>query len=165
MIVCLDVYYAPGGVTTAGVGLKDWPDEGPWFERTLEDPTPPEAYVPGAFYRRELPYLCRFLTELPFEPRIVVVDGHVWLGEKRPGLGWHLYTALHERIPVVGLAKNAFAGASATPVCRGESQRPLFVTTIGMPLEEGVRGIETMAGPYRMPNVLKRVDFLSRHRV
>ena len=46
-------------------------------------------------------------------------------------------------------------------VVRGESKKPLLVTSTG-DLDEAARAIATMAGPYRVPHLLKRVDQLVR---
>ncbi|MFY0538676.1 hypothetical protein [Nannocystis pusilla] len=46
-----------------------------------------------------------------------MIDGHVWLGPDRPGLGVHLHRALGEAIPVVGVAKNPFRGRPRARCC------------------------------------------------
>ena len=96
---------------------------------------------------------------------VVIVDGYVWLGDgTKPGLGAHLYQALGERTPVVGIAKTKFKGAdSASEVIRGKSTRPLFITAAGMSLEVAAEHVRWMHGRYRMPTLLKRVDSLCRN--
>ena len=56
---------------------------------------PVAAYVPGQFYRRELPCLLAVfgLVRQPLE--IILIDGYVWLdAQGMPGLGGHLFDAL-----------------------------------------------------------------------
>ncbi|WP_245872852.1 hypothetical protein [Deinococcus planocerae] len=83
--------------------------------------------------------------------------------EQRPGLGWHLWEALAGRVPVIGVAKSRFHGTPGeTEVFRGTSRSPLFVTSVGLPLEEAKGDIRGMAGAHRIPTLLKEVDRLSR---
>lgn len=95
--------------------------------------------------------------------RVILIDGYVWLGAGRPGLGAHLYQALSQRTAVVGVAKRRFHGAGdALPILRGTSQAPLFVTAVGIDLAEAAANVQRMHGPHRIPTLLKRVDRLSR---
>ena len=93
---------------------------------------------------------------------LLVVDGYVHLDpEGRPGLGAHAHEELV--IPVIGVAKTAFRGAThAIEVRRGGSDRPLYVTAAGLPVEEAAGMVWEMAGPHRLPDALRRVDALSR---
>ncbi|MBL9016016.1 MAG: endonuclease V, partial [Myxococcales bacterium] len=90
----------------------------------------------------------------------VVIDGYVWLGPDRAGLGKHL----HDRIglPIIGVAKTSFAGAVATEVVRGESAQPLYITAIGIDEATAAANVRDMHGPFRLPTLLKRVDSLAR---
>jgi deoxyribonuclease V len=64
---------------------------------------------------------------------------------------------------VVGVAKTAFQGSTfATPVTRGTSARPVFVTARGMDVAEAARLVAAMHGPHRIPTLLGRVDRLAR---
>ncbi|MEO0604320.1 MAG: hypothetical protein AAF211_22990, partial [Myxococcota bacterium] len=92
----------------------------------------------------------------------VIVDGHVWLGEARPGLGHYLHEALDRRVAVVGVAKSRFVGGYATEVLRDGTTRPLYVTSVGLPIAEAAAKVRGMHGPFRMPTLLKRVDTLTR---
>ena len=161
MMACLDVAYRPEPVA-ACLLFTAWEDAAPaaeWVVR-LDEAAP---YVPGEFYRRELPALLRALATAP-ELEAVVVDGYAWLGEGHPGLGARLYEALGGKVPVIGVAKTAFRSAEgvAVPVLRGESQRPLFVTAAGMDAQSAADGVRRMHGPHRLPTLLKRVDTLCR---
>jgi deoxyribonuclease V len=120
-------------------------------------------YEPGAFYRRELPCLLGVLARGP-RPDIVVVDGYVWLGGDRPGLGAHLHAAIGG--VVVGVAKTRYAPATdAIAICRGRSRSPLFVSAAGMSAEDAASHVAQMYGPYRVPALLKQVDALARFSV
>lgn len=164
MIACLDVDYRTDVAYAAIVGFHAWTDARPATEAVVKV-TPVEPYVPGEFYRRELPCLLRALKEVP-PADIVIVDGYVWLdGPAKPGLGAHLYEALTPQVPVIGVAKTAFRNAhDVDEVYRGASQRPLFVSTVGMPLNEAAQHIRTMHGANRIPTLLKRVDQLARQK-
>ena len=120
-----------------------------------------EAYEPGAFYKRELPFLLAVMQSLP-APDAVVIDGYCWLGSERAGLGARLYQALEESCPVLGVAKTAFHGSPGLPVLRGASRSPLYVTSCGLAPQEAARKVQLMHGSFRIPMLLKRVDQLSR---
>jgi deoxyribonuclease V len=47
-------------------------------------------------------------------------------------------------------------------VHRGGARKPLYVTAAGLPVAEAAELVAEMAGPYRMPDALRRVDRLSR---
>lgn len=161
LIACVDVDYRGDIAVAAGVWFRGWSASEAEIEvvTTLNEVAP---YQPGAFYLRELPCLLAVLARGP-AAAVVVVDGYVWLGPERPGLGAHLYAALGERTVVVGVAKSRFAGATgAVPVYRGNSRSPLYVTTAGVSAEEAAGWIAEMHGPYRIPALLKRVDRLAR---
>jgi deoxyribonuclease V len=163
VILCVDVDYRSDCAVAAGVGIRAWPDAEAALERAVRIPGAPAPYEPGAFYRRELPPLRALLDALGDLPAVVVVDGYVWLGEGRPGLGAHLFEALARRVPVVGVAKEAFAGnALALPVLRGASRRPLYVTAAGLDARSAAADVARMHGPGRAPSILRRVDRLAR---
>lgn len=168
MIACMDVdYREEGGAVAACVLLRDWADASPAAELVRRIATV-EPYVPGQFYRRELPCLLAVLGDAPSPPTVAVVDGYVWLGaadaERHPGLGAHLYRALDGKVPVVGVAKTRFEGAEsvAVPVLRGGSASPLYVTAEGIDLATAAAHVRAMHGPFRLPTLLKRVDQLCR---
>lgn len=179
-LVCIDVDYRASSVVTAALAFEAWESDKASFEVVSCSDEAPAEYVPGSFYERELPYVLTGLAglaqaaglaglgesaELPEAAlaRAVIIDGYVWLGAGRPGLGAHLYEALGRRIAVVGVAKRRFHGAGdAVPVLRGTSQVPLFVTAVGIDLAEAAEGVRRMHGAHRIPTLLKRVDRLSR---
>jgi hypothetical protein len=62
-------------------------------------------------------------------------------------------------------AKPRFGTAThAVQVLRGRSARPLFVTAAGMPPAQAASLIRTMAGPFRLPDALRRADALAHTR-
>jgi deoxyribonuclease V len=63
---------------------------------------------------------------------------------------------------VIGVAKSLFPGAPATPLLRGDSQRPLYVSATGVDLASAADNIRRMHGPHRLPTLLKQVDGLCR---
>jgi deoxyribonuclease V len=163
MIVCLDVQYTGAGATIGCVELGEWTDARPLREQALRSAAAPAEYVPGQFFRRELPYLLHALTAIaPAPAPIVVIDGYVWLGPERPGLGAHLHEALGGGTIVVGVAKSPFAGAPALPVLRGRSARPLHVTAAGIEVERAAAAVASMHGRHRIPEMLRRADRLAR---
>jgi deoxyribonuclease V len=121
------------------------------------------AYRPGNFYERELPAIRAVLARTdPVD--LLVVDGYVDLDPAgRPGLGAHVYADLGR--PVVGVAKTFFRTAThAVPVRRGTSQRPLYVTAAGLPLDAAAALVAGMHGATRIPTALGAVDALARDR-
>jgi deoxyribonuclease V len=166
MLIAVDVQYAELAAVTAAVGFIDWSDPASTLECVLRAKITPEPYEPGAFYKRELPFLLEAvgLVERHHRIEVVVVDGHVWLREGQPGLGARLHEALGAQRAVIGVAKAAFPGGSAVPVLRGGSSRPLFVTAAGMNAHEAAELVRGMGGPHRVPTLLKRADQLARER-
>jgi deoxyribonuclease V len=157
-LACLDVDYRNGGAQAACVSFQAWTDAIPSRETVCSVDSVPD-YQPGEFYLRELPCLLAVLERLPTRPDLLVVDGYVWLGPERPGLGAHLFQAVG--LPVIGVAKTAFR-CEAAEVYRGESRKPLLVTSQGIEIEAAAKAIESMHGPFRLPTLLKRVDQLCR---
>ncbi len=167
-IAFLDVHYKDAGARAACALTESWEAESP-VSTYVQDIETVEPYEPGNFYRRELPCLLSVLRLLPALPATIVVDGYVWLSSgDRPGLGARLYDALGRGTSVVGIAKTAFAGvescASVVPVFRGTSQNPLFVTAVGMEPGIAAQCVSRMAGKYRIPDIVRIADRLSRSR-
>jgi deoxyribonuclease V len=121
-------------------------------------------YVPGEFYRREMPSILTLIKAIKTELlEVLVIDGYVDLAKDRPGLGRHLSQALHADLPIIGVAKNRFNGSDAhVEVLRGTSKKPLYVTSCGMAVDRAAECIRSMHGQFRIPTMLKRVDRLAR---
>ena len=166
MILAFDTYYFDGSAKTACLAFGHWADAVPLglYSETL---TGIEAYQSGAFYKRELPCILSLLHKMQLQenPEAIIVDGFVYLDDHgKNGLGAHLYEALQGQVPVLGVAKTNFASVEENKrhVLRGQSLRPLYITAIGITLEEAALLIENMHGAYRIPTLLKMLDSLSR---
>jgi deoxyribonuclease V len=164
MLACVDVDYRAMSAVAACVLFRAWSDadSADVLVQTIDNV---EAYQPGQFYRRELPCLLSVLATVSEPLETIVVDGYVWLGERTPGLGAHLYEALRWRVPVVGVAKTRYAGAPAEEVQRGGSRRPLYITAAGIDPRTTARYVQSMHGAYRIPTLLRRVDQLCRQEI
>lgn len=160
MIAFVDVGYHDDGALAACVVAERWVDDQP-FETCVAKVAEVAPYEPGQFYLRELPCLLAVLGHVRAKVTTIVVDGYVFLDGDRPGLGYHLHEAV--RVPIVGVAKTAFHGVTSTvPVTRGESNRPLFVSAIGVDVDDAACQVAAMHGRYRMPTLLRRVDRMTR---
>jgi deoxyribonuclease V len=121
----------------------------------------PGPYRSGEFYLRELPPLRAVLADQA-GLALIVVDGSVDLDPHgRPGLG--AYVQAEFGAPVIGVAKTRFATAThAAQVRRGQSDRPLYVTAAGLTIAEAATLVSEMAGPFRIPDALRKADLLAR---
>jgi deoxyribonuclease V len=163
MIACVDVDYREQGAVVACVVLQSWlaSEAVAEYVHRVEDVA---QYVPGAFYKRELPCVLAVLERVVERVHLVVVDGYVVLDEHGTlGLGGHLHAALGGAVGVVGVAKTPFRGnGAAIEVLRGDSARPLYVTALGVEPLVAAGDLRRMHGRYRLPTMLKRVDRLCR---
>ena len=166
MIVALDVCYDDlGGACVGLIAFKQW-DAEKAVSATITMLDSVADYEPGIFYKRELPCLLAAIAEYKEPITTVVVDAYVDLDESgRAGLGRHLYNALGQRVPVIGVAKTKFKD---TPLhwelLRGESRNPLRITAAGVSIEQAKLWVRSMHGKYRMPTLLTLVDNLCRGR-
>ncbi len=118
-----------------------------------------DEYIPGQFYKRELPGILSILELIDHTAiNLIIVDGYVFLTPDRKGLGHHLYEHLDQKIPVIGVAKKFYVGTEATEVFRGKSSKPLYITSAGIDMDSSCHLIKTMKGDYRMPDILKELD-------
>jgi len=165
LIFAFDTYYNDNEAHTVCLGFENWADPEATLE-LAEDLKIPDEYVSGEFYKRELPCILSLLKQIRLQENdTIVVDGFVVLDDTgKWGLGGHLYEALGQKTPVVGVAKNNFATLNILKkeVYRGESQKPLYITCLGMELEQAARLVASMFGEYRMPDILKRLDQKTR---
>lgn len=173
MILAVDVHYFEGRdlARASAVLFEKWTstDTSHVDSRDTRGLAP---YEPGHFYKRELPCILPLVRGIiairatSREPvRTIIVDGFVDLGDE-PGLGRHLFNALAAEaeanpLTVVGVAKNPFEGAAPVPVLRGKSDQPLYVTATD-DVDGAVAGVKSMAGPHRIPELLRKVDLLAR---
>lgn len=167
MLLALDTQYDDDAdrAWTGSVRFQSWTDQHAVREARCEH-RGLAPYRPGHFYLRELPCLRPVVeAELARAPiTAVIVDGYVDLADERPGLGRHLYRAFDGAFEVVGVAKSPFRGARAQALLRGRSQRPLFVSST-LSNDAATERVRTMAGAFRIPDLLRRVDHLARGRV
>ncbi|HNY29869.1 MAG TPA: endonuclease V [Fibrobacteria bacterium] len=158
MNLAMDVQYGSDRAAVAGILFQDWADDRPFEILTTVESSFGE-YEPGAFYKRELPCLLALLQKCRYRLETIVVDGYVTLSDDKPGLGMHLHRALEGAVAVVGVAKTRYQGISADhEILRGASARPLFVTSMGCPLELAKERILSMHGEHRIPFLLGRAD-------
>ena len=161
MKLAVDAYYAGSKAKVVGVLFENFSDEKSLkiISKAVDGVAP---YESGSFYKRELPCIVSLLQDLDVRDiSLVVVDGFVYLADEgRYGLGGHLYERLERRVQIVGVAKLPFKGSCkfVREICRGSSKRPLFVSAIGMDIDEAARLVKGMSGEFRIPNLLKILD-------
>lgn len=161
MMIAIDVHYREDFAKAISVEFMDWEQDLPdKINETHINEV--EEYVSGEFYRRELPCILKILEKSPLEQvKLIIVDSYVTLNnEGKKGLGMYLYEELDGRIPIVGVAKKEFLSITKNvrKVYRGKSKNPLFVTAVGIDLDEASQRVENMAGAYRMPDLLRILD-------
>jgi deoxyribonuclease V len=162
MKLAIDTHYFEEFAITAGIGFEEWKSDIECSRYRIKDRITSE-YIPGEFYKRELPGVLSLLKEVPWLPEIIIIDGYVTLGEGRIGLGGHLFNALGGKVPIIGVAKKLFVGNdTAIPLLRRSSKKPLFITSLGIEVADASAYIASMAGQYRIPTILKAVDSLAR---
>ena len=163
MNLAIDIYYHDKGATCVGV-LFDWRDAEPSkVIRAYLDEV--EEYVPGEFYKRELPCVLAVIYQVKrYKVDCIILDSHVQLGAGQKGLGEYVYEALDEQYPVIGVAKKGFYNNTeyVREVRRGQSDNPLYVSAIGCDLDEAADCIQNMHGEHRIPTMLKEVDKIGR---
>ena len=161
MIAAVDVHYRDDDFATAGAIVFSSLRDSQGYRAYIRNIPKVESYIPGEFYKRELPCLIAVLGMIEEEIDTVIIDGYVDLGEN-PGLGRHLWRALACKKKVIGVAKKYFKGSDAIKVFRGNSHQPLYVTSVGIEQTAAADLIKSMHGKYRLPTLLKQADSLSR---
>src|SRR4051812_38004665 len=114
MNFAVDVFYAQD--TAFAVGVKfNWQDESP-LEIIVASITSVADYVPGEFYKRELPCILAVLGKTKLDDiDFIIIDGYVYIDNAyQYGLGGHLYEALQKKIPAIGVAKTKFSNNELT---------------------------------------------------
>lgn len=165
MILAFDTYYFDNKAKTVCLEFENW-NEDKNFKVHTEIIDNVSEYIPGEFYKRELPCIISLLNQMNLKNiEAIIVDGFVYLDDdKKHGLGGHLYEKLNKEVPIIGVAKTNFASIEKDKkaLVRGESAKPLYITSIGIDLEEAFQKVETMAGEFRMPTLLKELDRLTK---
>ncbi|MEL6922632.1 MAG: endonuclease V [Bacteroidota bacterium] len=161
MILATDVYYFDNKAKAVSVVFENWAAAKPVTTASvlLENVA---DYVPGEFYKRELPCILKVLEKTSLATLdCIIVDGFVYLDDAgKRGLGAYLYDALDQSIPIIGVAKSSFHQneKNVKIVLRGESKKPLYVTAAGCDLAKAAENIKAMHGAYRFPTLLSLLD-------
>jgi deoxyribonuclease V len=165
MILAFDTYYFDQKAKTICLEFAEW-NEDKNFKVHSEIIDNVEEYIPGEFYKRELPCILSLLKQIDLSTiDVIVVDGFVYLNdENKYGLGGYLYEKLNGEIPIIGVAKTNFASIEKNKkaLYRGDSKKPLYITSIGIDLDKAYKKVESMAGEYRFPTLLKELDRLTK---
>ena len=187
-IIAVDTYYfSEKEAKTVGIIFTDWADTKPLesVEAWTYDFGP---YIPGEFYKRELPCLMDLLRKVPNLDKdfdAIVIDSLAWIPSSTTtldGLGIRLENALISegliysreedtrdmatfgRPGIIGVAKTPFKGVEdhhgIAKVYRGKSKTPLYVNTTWFGYSSYSAGecIRSMAGSARIPTLLKMLD-------
>lgn len=161
MKLAIDVYYYPNRAKVVGILFKNWDQPIPNDLITTYIYEVSE-YESGMFYKRELSCILELLKQINLKDMSqIIVDGFVYLDDThRPGLGKYLFDALEEKIPIIGVAKNPFSTVKSIvqEITRGESKKPLYISSIGISLNEASQCIQNMHGNFRIPTLLKLLD-------
>ncbi|WP_027383840.1 endonuclease V [Epilithonimonas caeni] len=164
MLLALDVHYREEEAKAVGV-LFHWKDPDPQ-NILIEYISEVDAYIPGLFYKRELPCLIKIIEKLDIsELEGIIVDGYIYVdNDHNYGLGGKLYEILENKIPIIGVAKTPFYNNKETvaEIKRGESNNPLYISAIGIDLSTAAQKIRDMYGTFRIPNILKTLDQITK---
>ncbi|MCK5897869.1 MAG: endonuclease V [Methylococcales bacterium] len=163
MKLVIDVQYDGTKAVVAGIIFSNWTSNS-IHETILTPVSNVKPYQAGAFYKRELPCILKLLEKIRLPLELIIIDGFVVLGsDNTDGLGMYLYNALHQKTPIIGVAKKAFVNTPVDyEIYRGDSKKPLYVTAIGIDISEAKAHITTMHGKHRIPSLLKKVDQFCR---
>lgn len=155
--VACDVQYVGDTGFAAGICFNSLTDEFPG--RVAQAVVCPVAdYMPGEFYRRELPCLLELLRTLEQLPEVVFVDGYVWLAGGRPALGARLYESLNKAAAVIGVAKSSLRMAGESQRTSRTGHRPIYVSAVGLELADAVEVVTVMHGDGRLPTMIQLAD-------
>ena len=159
MIAIFDVDYKESQAQCACLLIENWDSLDYKTYKVLIDNV--AEYESGSFYKRELPCILQTLNTVSETLDFIVIDGYVTLGEKK-GLGAYLYEHLDVKIPIIGVAKTKFLSADSIELIRGDSIKPLFITSLGIENSLSKLYIESMKGDFRIPFILKEADRICR---
>lgn len=162
IIACFDVYYKNDQAKACCIVFKTVPAE-KIFSTYCQVIEPVSDYISGEFYRRELPCILRVYEKIREDIDLIIIDGFVTLKNDKKGLGAHLFESLDKKLPVIGVAKTYFRGCeNYVEIYRGKSSKPLYISSIGIDLNYSAEFVKNLNGIYRIPDILKKVDQLSR---
>lgn len=159
-VACFDVYYYDTYAKACCIVFNEQQQVLSKYSVIVEDVM---EYESGKFYKREMPCILKILEEVKEKINLIITDSFVWLDEGKKGLGAHLYNELECNIPIIGVAKTNFKDAiDKVEVFRGDSKKPLYISSVGIDLECSAEFIKNLNGKFRIPDVLKEVDKMSR---
>ena len=163
MIACFDVHYDNGFANAAAIVFNQWADDNV-VDKYVVRCNNVREYNAGSFYKRELEPLLKVIRQIDYPIQTFVIDAYCHLSDDcAPGLGAYLYQELPDNSNVIGVAKNRFRKSShAIELLRGGSERPLFISSIGIEYQAAADHVQSMSGDHRIPTLLKMVDRLSR---
>lgn len=175
--IAIDAYYVGNTCHVVGGIFNKWCDEHV-SKFIYADVKVNSEYIPGEFYKRELPGILKLLEQVNLDEfDTIIVDGYVHLkelgyisddgrfisGPVKRGLGCHLRTALSsyymerkpkKRLNIVGIAKTLYGDDSEYGQCyRGDSKKPLYIT--GLNLYRGKYG--KLLCTFGLVNAIKRM--------
>ncbi|NOT94323.1 endonuclease V [Ferruginibacter sp.] len=164
MLLAIDVYYKEQTAKAVGV-LFNWDSAMP-EQIIIEHSTGVEEYVPGEFYKRELPCVLKIIGQIKLDSvEAIIIDGYIYVDNDGAfGLGGVLYETINKSVPVIGVAKTSFFRnkETVTELLRGESKNPLYISSIGYPIDDAVERIKNMKGEFRIPAILKELDRITK---
>lgn len=175
MILALDSYYKDDICNTSLVVFEDVNSDKPLYTDTIYTDITSD-YIPGEFYKRELPGIIKILEKLKWQKldiwnniTLIITDSFITLkndDNEWDGLGAYLDKYLKsngENKTICGVAKSNFGYSHliSKNVYRGDSSKPLYVQA-SRHIKSVSWFIKNMHGKYRIPTMLKLVDQLSR---
>lgn len=165
MILAIDVHYKETTAKAVGALIQNWEDAiaQQYIIKYIDEV---EEYVPGAFYKRELPCILEIFKDVDLRSlSYIIIDGFVVLDDSgKPGLGAYVYESIQQQVPVIGVAKTNFHENEqhVIQVLRGASANPLYVTAVGTDVQQAAEHIKNMHGEFRLPTVLKEMDRITK---
>lgn len=165
MILAVDTYYFENKAKTVAISFENWNDniEQKVFTEIIDNIS---EYKSGEFYKRELPCILSIIKKINLEDyEAIIIDGYVFVDDNsKLGLGGFLYEKLNKKIPIIGVAKTDFISLTNNKISllRGKSKNPLFISSIGINLNEATEKIKFMSGEFRIPTLLKKLDTLTK---
>lgn len=165
MILAFDTYYFGEKAYTVCLEFESWESDS-YINCYSEIKTGVKEYISGEFYKRELPCILSLLSKINLaNVEYIIIDGFVYVDDEgKLGLGGHLSESINFAIPVIGLAKTDFASIKMKKfsIIRGESTKPLYISAIGLDLENAANLVKSMHGDFRIPTLLKKLDVLTK---
>jgi deoxyribonuclease V len=163
MILAIDVQYKANNGFVCGITFNSWKSQSIQQVYYVIVKNVKE-YIPGKFYKRELPCILHLLDSISEPIKTIVIDGYVYLdGKTKMGLGAHLSRCISDDINIVGVAKKPFITLNeGAQIYRGKSKKPLYISCLKDELTLQKTNILSMYGEHRIPILLKKVDSLCR---